>query len=685
MNSWTLLIFSVLSLGVLIYFVVKAVKLYQDSNRSKRVFAPVHFLTFGVFLAIVLVQLPLSYAADQFKDSVQYIRPFLSAVIDSLRVFIVDAEMDPIVDLMLHNRTIVRVCFSLYLSGLYLIAPLLTFGNVVSLFKNIWDEFRFIGKKSRNYFVLSELNEKSIALAKSIRRDHKKAVIVFADVFQNNDEKDHELLTQASEIKAVCLKRDIFYVNFFSKKGDVEIFLIGNDESKNVSQAVKITNEINRRNTKRNIKVFVFSMQPSAAYIVDSIKYDNLMECTDRNGECFFKLRRINEKQQLIWNTVPKMNVFEIAQRHNKTLSVMLVGFGNYGVEFFKMLLWYCQFEGYDLQINILDKQKDSEKDKERKEDHLQAVINRACPELLKKNRSTEEGDAHYDIRTFSGVDVRSSDIDELLLYEGTDPDKIEIAERLKRTNLAIVSLGDDDINIEISIHLRSLFDRVNGIKAKKDIDISMEAVEIYSIVYDDQKSSILSSENAAKGEASTLRNHQDVPYHIHFIGSMSAQFDYHNIYNAKLESIAYQQHVGWADIEEKIYNEWLENDDFANLENHQWYFRDAKSKDEAKKARKKYDQYEYYRLSSIAKELYQQGIKNTASLRDATACLEDGRQTCECENCVRRKRSEHMRWNAYTRTIGFSYKDGIRADRAMLHDNLCAWQRLSDLDRLKD
>ena len=43
------------------------------------------------------------------------------------------------------------------------------------------------------------------------------------------------------------------------------------------------------------------------------------------------------------------------------------------------------------------------------------------------------------------------------------------------------------------------------------------------------------------------------------------------------------------------------------------------------------------------------------------------------------------MRWNAYTRVIGYAYNNGFRADRALLHNKLCEWDRLSELDKQKD
>ena len=683
MKTVLLIALGTISLVLGVLFALYALYLHKKPGSAKRILSSVQVFTIGVFASVVLVFLPIYYTSYDFKDTYTYLRPLLISIHNAFRIFILDGDFDVIVDAIADQDLWLRLGFSFYAALLYVIAPILTFSNVLVLFKNIKDEIRYRWSRKDKYYIMSELNEKSIALAESICKKQENSVIVFTDVFEQNEESGYELLMKARDINAICLKKDISHLDFVSKKGDIEIFLIGNNESENISQAVKITTDLNQKNSKHNVKVFVFSTKPSAAYIIDSIKYDNLLQHAGKYdyGENCFKLRRIDEKQRLIWNTVPKMKLFEIAQSNENTLSVMIVGFGSYGIEFFKTLVWYCQFEGYKLQINIVDKRGKTREEKQ----YLKSMIQRDCPELLKKNRCETVGEAQYDIEWFPGVDVESSDLDELLLYDGDDAQTIAAAGRLKATNLAFVSLGDDDLNIETAIHLRSLFDRVNGVEAVKDFGWKDEAVDIYSVVYDDQKSKILYSENSADKEKHLLLNHKDVPYHIYFIGGMSSQFDYRNIYDETLEKSAYQHHCSWVQIEEAIYNEWLAAGDDANIQKHEWYFADGKTQAAAAKARKKYEQYEYYRLSSMAKELYQREVRNNAALLAASTCSQkEKKQTCKCDNCVRRKRSEHMRWNAYTRVLGYTYNTE-RADRALLHDNLCEWGLLSELDRQKD
>ncbi|MBE6870396.1 MAG: hypothetical protein E7491_00395 [Ruminococcaceae bacterium] len=659
MKMTLLIVFGVLSCLVSIGTILLAT--LTKVKKEKGVLTPVHIGTIGVFISAVLIFIPIYYTSYEFGDSYSYIRPVLLSIHNALRLFILDGDFEIIIKSLSDQGSELSVCFSLFSALLYVVAPVLTFGNVLTLFKNVKGEIRYAWNKKKKHYILSELNERSAVLAKSIKDKDNGAVIVFASVAEGID---YELIAKAKQMKAICLKKDILNLDIVKKKGEVEVFLIGNDESKNVSQAVKITNDLNEKDKKYNVKVFAFSQSRSSAYIIDSVRYDNLLNHKNKDGANEFKLRRINERRQLVWKTLPQMKLFDLADENNKTLSVLIAGMGSYGMEFFKALAWYCQFEGYRLQMTIVDK-----------EERVEKLIKRQCPEFMEKG---------YDIKVLPKIDMETSDFDDLLLYTGDDEKLKQLSERIEKTNLAIVSLGDDELNIDVAVHLRSLFDKKKVFKAGKDITLSEETVDIYAIVYDEQKSGILHQKGFNKNESNYLLNHKDIPYHIHFIGGMSTQFSYDNIYEQELEQKAYRHHVSWVDAEEKIYKEWRAKS--VKTEEYEWYFMSENTEESKAKAKQKYEKYEYYRLSSIAKELYQQEIENNKKLKAITDCLRGGElQTCNCENCVRRKRSEHMRWNAYTRSMGYSFSEKVRADRAKLHDNLCEWDKLSELDRLKD
>lgn len=684
MTGTTFLIFSIISLASALVSLVVSLAARRRGRSARRILSPMQLFTIGIFIAIFIAFLPIYFTHYSFGDGHLYLRPVLLAFHNSLRTFILDGDFDIIVNATLGLHQALRIAYCVYMAVLYVVAPILTFSNILSLFENIKGELAYRFRRSAPCYILSELNAKSLALARNIRQrsidEGTNAIIVFADVYEDSEEEDYELIIEARDINAICLRKDASHLNIISRTGPVELFLIGEDESENVSQALRITNELDSRNKKHNVKIFVFSQSASSAYIIDSARYDNLLAHAGENDydDSTFKLRRVNEVQQLVWKTVPQMKVYDIADRHDKRLSVLLVGFGKYGFEFFKTLVWYCQFEGYTLEINIIDSKLGNGMFKSCAE----STINRHCPELLEKNRCTVDGESHYDIEIYPGVDVSRNDLSELVFYSGDDPERIAASERLRRTNLAIVALGNDDLNIEVSVYLRSLFDRVCGTKASKKTTAADEPVEIYSVVYDDQKSGILHGSD----DAGFLVNHKSVPYHINFIGALSERFEYDNIYDRKLEAMAYHQHSGWTEIDERIHKEWLaagKTEDLAGVDC--WYYEFENTKEAKAAARQQYEKYEYYRLSSMAKELAVMERASSKTLSEAIRCTQEGLQTCECENCIRRKKSEHMRWNAYTRVVGYSFSKTGRADRAKLHDDLRPWHELSNLEKQKD
>lgn len=629
--EWIYLLFSVISFVFLLSYSCYSFFTYRKIDHSKRTFSVTVFYTVGVFIATVLVFIPVYYIYYNFGDQYSFIRPLLLSFHNALRVFILDGEFDIVKNAVEGFCTPLRVIFSSYCAILYVLAPVLTFSTVLSFFKNFKSEIRykFCGKKK--IFVFSELNEGSLALAKNICKkfSYSDSVIIFTDVYEQNEEKNHELTLEAYNINAICLKKDVTHLDISSKKGNVEIFLIGENESENVSQASLLTERFNNENKKQNIKIFVFAKGKESGYIIDSLNYDALLNRAAGAGfdDSTFKIRRVNTIKQLVWRTIPRMNLFECGD--DKTISVMIAGIGSFGTEFFKMIVWYCQMEGYSLELNIFDKCMKTDIDERCS---IESVLARQCPELFQKNPCYDDGDASYDIKCFDGIDFSNNSFEKLW-------DNPEFSERLKKTSFVVVALGNDDTNIETAVYLRSLFDRKNSIVASKDIYADKECPSIYSVVYDGVKSGTIKN-----GGDEFLKNYKAIPYHINFIGSIEQQYDYDNIYDFNLEMSAYQYHVEWM----KVGNELVEKAREMHYDLSKLPGIDSETLENLRKADSDYEHYEYYRLSSMAKAIHKRIVLN---------------------RCGTAKKIEHRRWNAYMRTEGYSF--GQRADRALVHDDL--------------
>ena len=97
----------------------------------------------------------------------------------------------------------------------------------------------------------------------------------------------------------------------------------------------------------------------------------------------------------------------------------------------------------------------------------------------------------------------------------------------------------------------------------------------------------------------------------------------------------------------------------------------------------KAYMDYEYYRKASIARAVHEEllaTVTNYTQVFDVD--LPDERSTYPYS--VKASITEHMRWNAYMRTMGYRYSEK-RNNMAKLHNDLTLWSRVPDADKPKD
>ncbi len=776
-------LFGLASLAFSVFAFVYSFFVYKKIDRADRVFSAFQLFTGGIFVSVFIVFLPVFYYDYDLFGEGSYVRPIFIAIHNTIRVFILDGDFDTVAEAIDTLAEWGRIPFSFYAALLYVVAPVLTFGNLLSLFKNLRGEIVLKFHKKRPMYIMSELNLCSISLAESIMnawkaekesyckenntkrlskelRD-KKPIIVFTDVFEQNEEADYELLLQARDLGAICLKKDISHLDLQKRLGEIkhgieaeeaeqaavqavtdndsdtkqktrarknekkvqkknkeyasgkiEIFLIGEcetgeNESENIGHAIKLTEKYKKY---KYVSIFIYATSVGAGYLVDSIDkgayildddfeskvikdpkgmlYGDAWNSEDIQVDGGFYLRRVNCVEALVKNTLNDKAVFDnvhsAADKNDKTVSILIIGMGSYGKQFFKTALWFYQLDGYKLEINIFDADKYGE-------EKIKKQLEQECPELIKKNPCMEDGEANYDIRFFNGVDCFTSDFDKCF-------DSSEDGMRLKRTNLAFVTLGDDDKNIEAAVMLRKLFDRKLHHsesyvkKAGKD-----EMPIIYAVVYDDQKASNLGAQGAG------LINHKrKQEYHIRFIGSRSSQYDYKNIENnRKIEHSAFTYHIEWLRNEQRLRNLYNSDPEFkATVDAHRedpempivWadeYIFDYKGSDgriyddgtikssEIKNMASLYVNFEYYRRSSIAKALHKDITESYF------ASIPKGEKDYSCPQMEARRKTEHMRWNAYMRSEG--YIVGVRNDRGKTHPNLCTYQELPYLERFKD
>ena len=410
-----------------------------------------------------------------------------------MRLFVLDGDFVVIQEFV---PTVGKLApaYSCLAAALYVMAPLLTFGFILSFFKDLTayrDLYLSVGS---DLYVFSELNDRSIALAASAKRANRRNRIVFTDVFDAEDEVSFELREKARELKAICFKKDIANINWApgSRKRRVCLFTIGNNVEENLEQSVEL---VNRYGKRKNFNLFVFSYNIESEMLFSSVPGDGMH--IRRVDPVRVRIDHLLYEQghRLYENAIPGPD-------GERQIRAVVLGLGRHGTELLKGLAWMGQMDGYHIGIHAFDVDP-------RAEERFTAQ----CPELMdpRRNGTREPGEAHYDITIHSGVDLESEAFAEQFRALGP-------------VTFVFVSLGDDSLNIRSAVKLRQLSER------KGDHPV------IQTIVYTSAKKQYLESVTDYRGHS----------YDIQYLGDLDATYALETVVDSALYQEALRRHLKW-------------------------------------------------------------------------------------------------------------------------------------------
>ena len=365
---------------------------------------------------------------------------------------------------------------------------------MLSIFKNVSALVRYYTHFFSETCIFSELNERALILAESIKENHPKTLIVFTDVYEETGEVSGELQCAARKLGAVCLKNDIAVlpISFHKKTNRIRLFIIGGDEDENIRQASQL---IQCHGENANMHLYLFSNSAESSLLVQSKPASGM------------KIRRIDEVKSLISETLYEAgaDIFRTAtplENDEKLISIVILGLGVYGTELLKTLSWFGQMENYRLMLTAIDSRENAE-----------SVFSFQCPELMdeKHNGTYETGEAQYTISIHSGINAMSERC-------------IQIIKELPSVSYVFVALGNDQKNVECAVSIRERCERMN------------RHPKIKAIVFNDNAANVLS--NAV--------NFRGVPYDIQYIGNLKRRYSETALLNSQLESEALKRHLQW-------------------------------------------------------------------------------------------------------------------------------------------
>ena len=510
--KWT--VFLVISATCLIGSVIFAFVRAKSKYKSGRLLDPSKILFIGVVLSSVILFIPI-YLNNFETTDCGIIETVLISIHNMIRLFIVDGEFDFVTSNLSDLSDFILRGYTILFSILFVSAPILTFGFVLSFFKNISAYKRYITHFKANAFIFSELNEKSLALAKSLYENNPKdRLFVFTDVFEHENEQSYELAEKAKEFGAVCFKKDIVTIDFtfHSKNSELNFFAISEDPSENISQALKIVEKLKYRG---NTNLYVFSTQMEAEMLLANafcVSSKDAYNEKKGSNQLKIKVRRVNEVRSLINRNFYEdgfEKIFLSAYDDGtdiKKINAVVIGMGQHGTEMTKALSWFCQMNGYLVRIDSFD------------DDPLaEQRFASSCPELMQFSGKLDiDGEAKYTINIHSGIDVDTVDF-----YNAISA--------LPRTTYVFVALENDEKNISTAVKLRGFFARMKY------------SPVIQAVVHDSDKKEALSGITNFKGQS----------YDVDFIGDIKSSYSEEVILDSDVEEEALKRHFKWGSEEE--------------------------------------------------------------------------------------------------------------------------------------
>lgn len=495
--EWT--IFLVLSVAALLAAATASVLAAKSPRKG---LDPFKLLFAGLAVSAGFLFLPLYI--HLFRSSGCGIFETIAVTVHNvIRLFIVDCDFEFVTDHIADLTGWQYRAYSVLFSVLFVTAPLMTFGFVLSFFKNAAAYRRYYMHYGVDACIFSELNDQSLALAESLRSKNPTGqLIIFTDVVEDEEEAALARQEQAKAMGAILFRKDITTCNFsfHSKKSNLVFFTISEDESKNLEQSLKLVETYRDRD---NTRLYVFSAQAEAELLLLNAYR------TEEGKEAKLRVRRVNHVRSLVNHILYQdgyRNLYESAipdEKGIRQIGAVVMGMGRHGTAMLKALPWFCQMDGYEVRIHGFDMDNDAE-----------SRFACQCPELMKpgvNGNFTDDGEARYEITVHSGMKM------------GTAECTAEL-KKLTGTTYVFVALGSDEANIAAAVELRSLF-RSMGCNPT-----------IQAVVYHSDRKQALQG----------ICNFKNVPYDIDFVGDLDTTYSESVIMASELEATALARHMRW-------------------------------------------------------------------------------------------------------------------------------------------
>lgn len=482
------------SIAVIILIVTTIICLKSNKNRLFTAGA-------GLFLSLFILFFPAEYSPGITGTA----NNVITSVVHSIKVFGLNEDFfGPVFDFGTLPEWF-SIAYVLLLNLLYLIAPLLSIGIIISIFSDISFVLKLAVSVKKDVYIFSSKNARSSAIARDIKNNLPGAVTVFyqSEKIIFSRQNNNIFLNAANWLLLNCTKH-------------LTIFLC-DDENINLTNTVEIITAVKdmkklteklKNNTSENtgIDLFFFSSSKSAEPIMNGI------------GDCGIRIRRFNECQNIIYNFIYDNPVLNYADDSNE-INIVIAGFGHFGEEYLKAAIWSAQHPDYKIKINVFDIRK------------VSTAFEVKYPELVNTDTLKDKDEINYKINFFDETDIFETCFENI--------------PEIRNAGIVLIALGDDEKNFDASIYLRECFERM-GIKP-----------EIHTIMSQIESSNITEID---------MRNHKRQSYCIDFILPEKI-YTYAKLIDSPIEKMGRKMFLMWNNGENITDSEKTDYSDFYDFE----------------------------------------------------------------------------------------------------------------------
>ncbi len=589
---------------------------------SASLITPFRVIFIGTALAIYILLWPI-VSLHSPNPALDWPKALFATLLATIRTFAADSDLRMALASLTSTSDALTHVEAFYTVFLMALAPLLAVGFLLSFLQAFSARMRYLVSYWHDVNIFSELNDRSIALARSIKQHDRRAVIVFTGVILTNNLPSVELIGQARRLRAICFKADVTSLPFHhhSKSKLLRFFIIGSNDTDSTWQAWSVLRNP-AYGERGNTDLYVFS---------DTLESE--LALGRHPGQ--IKVRRINPARAVIYDWLWRdeapgdrchrscgIDLFRhaIPQGADKLISAVVLGLGDHGSQMVRALAWYGQMDDgqgcYRLRVHAFDSD-------QQVTDQFAGMYNELLAvSLINPSDSSQEPrqDAAHHIVLHGGVDVLGLRLNAELT-------------KLGQVSFVFVCVGDDSKNLLVASNLRRFFARQG--QHPQILAVSRNSARVRQALQEQAKMS-----PAIQAPC------------IDLLGDTEEIYSHHTITRSSMEHNGEVAHAHWTNV--------------LTLDLSQW-----------KTAMSEFWEDEYSYSSSLSVPIHWKA-RRALGIPSANQSPEH-RSDAEREF---HRRLEHARWNAFMRAEGFAY--GPVKDRhvAKTHSDLVPFDQLPEKQR---